>query len=74
METLVKWKKRRDLFQESDNVSGCGYQVPEFSERESLGGGPIGSPKNVQFIMKDETQAETLRRLKGAGSKKLKWW
>lgn len=62
MNSLIKWKKRRDRFQCSDNVSGMGDQVEEFDDMES----PCltGSPKEVKFIMKDETNAETKRKLK----------
>ena len=65
METLVPWKKRRDKFQDSDNVSGMGDQIDSFEEREdpSL----TGSPTEVKFIQKDETNAEAMRHLK------LKW-
>jgi hypothetical protein len=66
MDTLVKWKKRRDKFQDSDNVSGMGDQVDEFDEQGSVG--LTGSPTEVKFIQKDETNAEAMKHLK------LKWW
>ena len=76
MDSLVKWKRRRDLFQESDNVSGAGDQVGDFSEHGDVG--LVGSSKDVQFIRKDETNAEALRKFKAAGAKskgrKIKWW
>ena len=65
MQSLVKWKKRRDCFQNSDNISGCGDQVDDFSEQGNIG--LTGSPKEVKFIMKDETNAEAMKKLK------IKW-
>lgn len=65
---LVPWKKRRDLFQENDNVSGMGDQVSEFSERESPS--LTGSPKFVTFMRKDETHANSLRTLNNGRG----WW
>lgn len=66
MHSLVPWKKRRDKLQDNDNVSGCGDQVQDFDEQgyTSL----TGSPKSVKFIMKDETNAESMT-LMG-----IKWW
>jgi hypothetical protein len=66
MDGLVPWKKRRDKFQDSDNVSGMGDQVDCFDDMESPG--LTGSPTEVKFIMKDETNAEAMKHLK------LKWW
>lgn len=65
MESLVKWKRRRDKFQDGDNVKGMGDQIDDFTDRESLG--LTGSPKCCKFIIKDETQAEAMKALK------IKW-
>ena len=65
MESLVKWKRRRDLFQESDNVQSCGDQVDCFEDMESPS--LTGSPMNVKFIQKDETNAEAMKKFK------IKW-
>ena len=62
MDSLVRWKKRRDRFQDSDRVEGMGDNVGDFDdmERPSL----TGSPTEVKFISKDETNATAMRRLK----------
>jgi len=62
MDTLVGWKRRRDLFQSSDNVSGMGDQVDCFEDMENPD--LVGNPMDVKFIMKDETNAEVMRHLK----------
>ena len=77
MDSLVSWKRRRDFFQESDNVSGCGDQIEDFSEQGDVS--LCGNPMGVKFIRKDETNAENLRKLKFKGwgqSKKgaNQWW
>lgn len=61
METLVPWKKRRDVHQDSDNVLGCGDQVEGFAEMEAPS--LTGSPRSVKFIMKDETNAQAMKHL-----------
>jgi hypothetical protein len=66
MNSLVPWKKRRDRFQEGDNVSGCGDQVDQFDDMESPG--LTGSLTTVKFIMKDETNAEAMKAFKS------QWW
>ena len=66
MDTLAPWKMRRDRFQEGDNVSGMGDNVDCFEDREEPG--LTGSPKEVKFIQKDETNATAMRHLK------IQWW
>ncbi len=58
---ISNWKSIPDKFQDSDIVEGMGDQINEFSEQSS----PrlTGSPKNVEFIRKDETNFENARRL-----------
>jgi hypothetical protein len=63
---LVSWKRRRDMFQNSDNVSGMGDQIEGLQDIEDAS--LTGSPTQVKFIMKDETNAEAMKALK------LKWW
>jgi len=61
MNSLVPWKKRRDVFNNSDIVSGMGDSVESFDdvERPCL----TGSSKQVKFIAKDDTNAEVVRIL-----------
>ena len=61
MDTLVYWKKRRDKFQDSDNVTSMGDQVEGFADIESPS--LTGSPMDVKFIMKDETNASAMKHL-----------
>jgi hypothetical protein len=65
MHSLVRWKRRRDRFQDSDNVSGMGDQVDCFEDMESPS--LTGSPMSVKFIQKDETNAEAMKKFK------IKW-
>jgi hypothetical protein len=67
LQGLVSWKQRRDNFQNSDNVSGMGDQVDCFEDMESPS--LTGSPIEVKFIMKDETNADAFKALKHK-----KWW
>ena len=64
--SLVPWKHRWDRLQDNDNVSGSSDQVGDFDEQgyTSL----TGSPKEVGFIRKDETNAEAMHHLG------FKWW
>jgi hypothetical protein len=62
MESLVKWKRRVDIMQDSDNVLGAGDQINDFQDRESPS--LTGSPTEVKFIMKDDTNAEAMKHLK----------
>lgn len=64
---MVPWRKRRDSFQNSDNVSGMGDQVDCFEDMEEPG--LTGSPTEIKFITKDETNASAFRALK-----LKKWW
>ena len=67
LEGMVPWKRRRDMYQNSDNVQGMGDQVEGIQDMEATS--LTGSPTQVKFIMKDETNAEAFRTLK------LKpWW
>lgn len=67
MESLVSWKKRRDKFQDSDNFSGMGDQVNCFEDMESPS--LTGSPKEVKFIQKDETNATAMKMMRMKS-----WW
>lgn len=67
MESLVWWKKRVDKLQEGDNVCNDLDQVSDFDEQGYVD--LTGSPTKVSFVMKDETNAETMKRLKFKG-----WW
>jgi len=67
LQGLVPWKQRRDMFQNNDNVSGMGDQVDGFQDMEDAS--LTGSPTEVKFIMKDETNADAFRALKHK-----KWW
>lgn len=66
MDSLVPWKKRRDCFQDSDNVKGMGDQVEDDDEHGFPG--LTGSPKEVKFIKRDETNAEAMKAFKS------QWW
>ena len=57
----MRCKERRDIFQDSDQVDGMGDQISEFSDQAypSL----TGSPKGVQFIRKDETNLDAMKKL-----------
>jgi len=56
---LTPWKKRRDKFQNNDNVNNNLDQVDCFAEMESPG--LTGSPTSVKFIKKDETNAQSMK-------------
>ena len=60
MESLVYWKKRRDKFQDSD-INGPGDQVDDFDEQGYVK--LTGSHDKVKFIMKDETNASSMKKL-----------
>ena len=63
---MVNWKHRRDNFQNSDNVKVNGDQIDCFEDVESPG--LTGSPTEVKFIQKDETNADACRIMK------IRWW
>ena len=58
MESLVSWKKKRDKY--CDEADGDGHQVraPKL----------VDTMQDVEFIMRDETNAKAMRRMK------IKWW
>lgn len=66
MKDLVPWKKRADKFRDNDNVSGMGDQVGDFDEQGYAR--LTGSPKQVGFIRRDETNASAMRAMGGG------WW
>jgi len=67
MDTLVSWKKRRDKYSDSDSVEGVGDSIDDFSEQGNVEF--VQSSKQINFIKKDETNAEAMRKLKIK-----KWW
>lgn len=66
LDGLVPWKKRMDSFQDNDHVSGMGDQVDTFDDMESPG--LSGSPTEVKFIQKDETNAKAMNHMG------FRWW
>lgn len=63
LDSIVHWKSNPDKFQDSDNFSGMGDQSSDWDE---FGKSPTltGSPKSVNFISKDETNAASFRHMK----------
>lgn len=57
MAELVPWKKKEERYFDNDEELGEA-KAPKF----------IKPPKEVKFIMKDETNAEAMKAMK------IKWW
>jgi len=57
----MRCKERRDYFQDNDRTDGMGDQISEFQE-DAL---PqlTGSPKQIRFIKKDETNFEVMKKM-----------
>jgi len=56
-----RWKFQADSFNDNDNVSGVGDQNESFMDCSLPG--LTGSPIDVKFIRKDETNFEVARRM-----------
>ena len=63
--------KRRDKYQNSDQVSGMGDQIESFSEQNNVE--MTGAPKSVKFIAKDETNFKAMKTM-GASRKQIRQW
>ena len=57
MESLVNWKKKRDKYNEEDD-GDFELRAPKLTN----------TIQDVEFIKRDETNAEVIRKLKA------KWW
>jgi hypothetical protein len=67
----MTWMKRRDKHQNSDNVSGMGDQIEDFSEQGNVD--LTGNPISVKFIAKDETNFGAMKKM-GMNKLAKKWY